>query len=172
MGFLLVIPLFLIRFGLLYAANRDALARAARFAPLAGREKVAYGLYQISNVALIVCPCFLGIKLEPPCLFGAGAVVYGAGVVLLAVSTVQFAHPSPSGLVDRGVYRLSRNPMYVAYFLYFAGCALLLQSVALFVLLAVFQASAHGIIKAEERWCLAAFGDAYRAYLGAVRRYL
>lgn len=172
MGFLLVIPLFLIRFGLLYAVNKDALARAAHFAPLVDREKIAYGLYQISNVALIVYPCFLSIKLEPSYLFGAGAAVYGAGIVLLAVSTVQFAHPSPSGLLDRGVYRLSRNPMYVAYFLYFAGCALLLQSVTMLVLLAVFQASAHGIVKAEERWCLATFGDAYRAYMSTVRRYL
>lgn len=172
MGFLLVVPLFLIRFGLLYAVNKDALPRAAHFAPLADREKIAYGLYQISNIALVVYPLFLRIELEPSYLFGAGAVVYGAGVVLLAASTVQFAHPSPSGLLDRGLYRVSRNPMYVAYFLYFAGCALLMQSVAMLVLVAVFQASAHWIIRAEERWCLATFGDEYRAYCKRVRRYL
>ena len=172
MGFLLVIPLFLIRFGLLYAVSKDALARAARFAPLAGREKIAYGLYQISNVALIVYPCFLSIKLEPPCLFDAGAVVYGAGVVLLAVSTVQFAHPSPSGLVDRGVYRLSRNPMYVAYPLCFAGMALMTCSMALMALTFAFQASARWIVRAEERECARRFGDEYARYAAKVRRWL
>lgn len=96
----------------------------------------------------------------------------GAGVVLLVASTVQFARPSASGLLEVGVYRISRNPMYVAYFLYFLGCALLTQSPALLVLVLVFQAAAHLIIKAEERGCEAEFGEEYRAYRRRVRRYL
>ena len=172
MAFLLMIPLFLIRFGLLGALDKGALARAAHFAPLVGREKIAYGVYQIAHVALIVYPCFLGIELEPSYLFVAGCIVYGAGIVLLVASTVQFARPSASGLLEAGVYRISRNPMYVAYFLYFLGCALLTQSPALLVLVLVFQAAAHFIIKAEERECEATFGDEYRAYCQRVRRYL
>ena len=71
-----------------------------------------------------------------------------------------------------GLYRLSRNPMYLAYFILFLGCVLLTQSLVLFGLLAVFQVSAHWIILAEERWCLETFGAAYQHYARRVRRYL
>lgn len=98
--------------------------------------------------------------------------MYGAGVVLLVVSTVQFARPSASGLLEAGVYRLSRHPMYVAYFLYFLGCALLAQSPVLLAAVLVFQMAAHTIIKAEERECETEFGERYRAYRSRVRRYL
>ena len=40
------------------------------------------------------------------------------------------------------------------------------------VLVLVFQAAAHFIIKAEERECEATLGDEYRAYCQRVRRYL
>lgn len=172
MAFLLMIPLFLIRFVLLGALDKGALARAAHFPPLAGRERACYVVYQIANVLIILYPLFLSIKTEPAALFAMGLVVYGAGVALLAASTVRFARPSASGLLEDGVYRFSRHPMYVAYFLYFLGCVLLTQSAVLLALLAAFQVAAHGIIKAEERECEAAFGEEYRAYCRRVRRYL
>lgn len=167
-----MIPLFLIRFGLLGVLDKGALARAAHFPPLEGRERVGYAVYQVANVLIILYPLLLNIKTEPTYLFAAGCAVYGAGVVLLVVSTVQFARPSASGLLEAGVYRLSRNPMYVAYFLYFLGCALLAQSLVLLAAVLVFQMAAHTIIKAEERECETEFGERYRAYRSRVRRYL
>ena len=41
-GFFLLIPFFLIRFALTAALSREALGRAARFAPVRGRERAAY----------------------------------------------------------------------------------------------------------------------------------
>lgn len=146
--------------------------RAAHFPPLEGSEKVHYVVYQVTNALIILYPLLLGIETQPTTLFVAGFVVYGAGVVLLVASTVQFARPAASGLVETGIYRISRNPMYVAYFLYFLGCALLTQSATLLVCVLAFQMSAHAIIKAEERECEEAFGEAYHAYCRRVRRYL
>lgn len=62
--------------------------------------------------------------------------------------------------------------MYAAYFLCFAGCALLTRSAVLFGIVMVFQISAHWIILAEERWCIGRFGQAYRQYMERVRRYI
>lgn len=73
---------------------------------------------------------------------------------------------------ETGLYRLSRNPMYVAYFICFLGMALLTRSVLFLGLVAVFQISAHWVILAEERWCLEQFGERYRRYMGKVRRYI
>ena len=172
MGILLLLPLFLIRFGLLSMLDRTALVRAAHFPPMVKQEKAAYWIYQISNTAIILLILFLHVRAAPPTLFYTGVIAYSVGTILLTVSVVGFATPSEDGMNRSGIYRLSRNPMYVAYFLMFLGCALLTQSILLLVLVLVFQISAHWIILSEERWCIQQFGDVYLQYMKQVRRYL
>lgn len=172
MGFLLLVPFFLLRFGLLARAGRSALQRAARFAPMAGRARAAYCVYQCATVAVILYPLFLRVHRAPVWLLALALVLYGAGLLLLAAACLHFARTDSAGLCRSGVYRWSRNPMYVAYFLVFLGCALATQSWVLLGMVAVFQVSAHWIILAEERDCLARFGPAYAQYMAQVRRYL
>lgn len=171
-GALLLIPFFLIRFGLLSFLDKAAIKRAAYFAPLTNQEKPAYYLYQISNVSLWVTLLFLEIQTTTSALFYAGAIVFLMGSVTLTVSVVNFAAPAENGMNRGGLYWLSRNPMYVAYFLYFIGCALLTQSPLLLVFVLLFQISAHWIILAEERWCIQNFEKEYLSYMEHVRRYL
>lgn len=171
MGFLLLVPFFLIRFGLLSRLAPDAVARAAYFAPLSKREKPAYWAYQLSNTAIFLLILFSKVKYAPPLLFYTGVSVYAAGTILLAVSMIHFASPSEGGFSQSGLYRLSRNPMYVAYFLFFLGSVLLTQSLPLLFLLLIFQISAHWIIRSEERWCAKQFGAPYLQYMEEVRRY-
>lgn len=172
MGFLLLFPFFLVRFGLLSRLNKDSVKRAAYFAPLAENEKPAYWIYQLSNMAVFICIIFCRIRLVPGWLFFIGAAVYAAGILFLIFSVVSFAAPSENGINLNGIYRMSRNPMYVAYFVFFTGCSLLAQSSVLFVLVLAFQISSHWIILSEERWCIQKFGEEYRQYMGRVRRYL
>lgn len=172
MGFLLLLPFFLIRFGLLSRLDGEAVKRAAHFAPLQGNEKPAYWLYQASNAALLLGMCFFKIKFSPLWLCVTGAAVYMAGLLLLIVSVVNFASPAENGFQQKGLYRVSRNPMYLAYFVFFMGCALLLQSLLLLAFVCVFQITAHWIILAEERWCVQTFGEAYLEYMKKVRRYI
>lgn len=106
MGFLLILPLFFIRYVLLYALNRDAPSRAAHFAPMAGNERVAYWLYQLSTLLLIVYAWML--KPQPgSLLFGVGLPLYIASILLLILSMVYFARPSASGICKEGVYSCS-----------------------------------------------------------------
>jgi protein-S-isoprenylcysteine O-methyltransferase Ste14 len=168
---LTVIPLLLIRFGLLSILDKASLKRAAFFAPLIGKEKVAYLFYQLTNSLLIVYLCFLKITTDCNWLY-AGAVIYGLGVVLCFISVVNYAKPKENGINLKGLYRISRNPMYVAYFIYFLGCVLLTRSLVLLVILIVFQISAHWIIRSEERWCIQKFGEEYINYMNKVRRYI
>ena len=65
MGIFLLVPFFLIRFGLLSILNKEAVRRAAFFAPLSAGEKGAYGVYQISNVAILVYLIFLAVRRMP-----------------------------------------------------------------------------------------------------------
>lgn len=170
-SFITLIPLILIRFGLLSILDKESLKRAAFFAPLIGKEKVAYWFYQTSNILTFVYLCFLKITTDP-FWFNVGLVIFGLGVLLCLVSVLNFAKPSENGINLKGLYRVSRNPMYVAYFIYFLGCVLLTQSIILFAILIVFQISTHWIILSEERWCVKKFGKEYLNYMTKVRRYI
>ncbi len=171
-GFFLLIPFFLIRFGLLSHLSRSAVKRAAYFPPVVGNEKTAYWIYQISNIALIVYLCFLTVNIDFSWLFAAGAAVYISGLFFCAVSMINYSAPSTSGLNSGGLYRYSRNPMYVSYFLCFSGCVLLTKSFPLGGIVLIFMISTHWIILSEERWCLEKFGESYEQYMKKVRRYL
>lgn len=171
MGILLLLPFFLIRFGLLALLDRQALARAAHFAPMEGADRAVYWIYQLSNAAILLRILAARRLAETPLFLLPGWGLYGAGLVLLALSAAAFAAPAERGVRQGGVYRWSRNPMYCAYFFIFLGCALLLASPLLAALTAVFQLAAHRVILAEERWCARQFGEAYLQYCKAVRRY-
>ena len=83
-----------------------------------------------------------------------------------------FAKPDEKGLNTQGLFALSRHPMYLAYFVFFLGMAMLTRLLVLIIFLAIFQLSAHFIILAEERECFIKFGAAYQAYQKRVRMYL
>ena len=170
-AFLTIIPLILIRFVLLSILDKESLRRAAFFAPRIGAEKTAYVFYQLSNSLIIVFLCFLKVTSDPHWLY-VGLVVYGLGVLLCIASVLDFAKPKENGINLSGLYRVSRNPMYVAYFIYFLGCVILTQSLVLLAMLIIFQISAHFIILSEERWCTQKFGEEYLAYMNKVRRYI
>lgn len=170
-GFILLVPFILIRFGLLSILNKEALKQAAFFAPLVGGEKTAYYFYQLASIFFFIYPCFLKITADGY-LSSVSFAVYVLGAVLCFASVLSFAKPEESGINLKGVYKFSRNPMYVAYFVYFLGCVLLTRSFLLLAILFVFQISGHWIILSEERWCINRFGQEYKNYMQKVRRYI
>ena len=171
-GALLLTPFLLIRFALPAFLEPSALRRAARFAPMQGKERVAYFIYQAANAGIFLGLFFLTIRLDASWRAWGGLACYLGGLGLCAVSLANFSFPDASGLNTNGVYRFSRNPIYIAYFLCFIGMALLTASIFLLTLVLVFQVSAHWMIRAEERWCLEQFGAAYARYMQKVRPYL
>lgn len=171
-GFLLLIPFLLIRFGLLSMVDKNAVQRAAHFAPMYGKEKIAYWIYQLSNIGMFLYLLLLKVEIESGFWSVGGLICYCSGLVLCAVSIVHFASPSEKGLNTKGIYRLSRNPMYIAYFICFIGMAALTRSWVLLGIILIFQISSHWIILAEERECIQRFGEPYAEYVKTVKRYI
>ena len=48
-------------------------------------------------------------------MFYIGVLIYGIGIFLYAVSMVHYAKSSEQGINTNGLYRFSRNPIYVAF---------------------------------------------------------
>ena len=75
-------------------------------------------------------------------------------------------------LVESGIYRLSRNPYFVAYLLMFAAYTVLLQSLVLLILSCAGFCLVHAMILREEAHLEAQHGHAYQDYQRRVARYL
>ena len=76
-------------------------------------------------------------------------------------------------VVHAGIYRFSRNPMYLGLLLVLAGFAVVLANLLAFALLPLFVAWMNRFqIGPEERALSAKFGAAYDGYRARVRRWL
>jgi protein-S-isoprenylcysteine O-methyltransferase Ste14 len=103
----------------------------------------------------------------------AGALFAGAlGRFRRAGTPVEPWRPS-SALVTDGVYRFTRNPIYLGMALLYAGLALGADSaVALALLVPLLALVQAGIVAREERYLEGRFGDEYRRYKASVRRWI
>lgn len=106
----------------------------------------------------------------------AGVVIALLGVVAFrrAKTTVDPRYPEQAtSLVIGGVYRRTRNPMYLGMLLVLLAWALYLGSGLSFVVLIGFVAYMTRFqIIPEERFMTQSFGDAYTRYQQTVRRWL
>jgi protein-S-isoprenylcysteine O-methyltransferase Ste14 len=79
----------------------------------------------------------------------------------------------PKHLVVKGLYRLTRNPMYVGVLLVLFGEMLLFESTALIIYSFLVWLLFHSfVILYEEPTLKGKFGDAYLQYIGSVPRWL
>ena len=78
-----------------------------------------------------------------------------------------------TALVATGPFRFSRNPLYVSLTLMYTGLAVVANALWVLLLLAPVVIVLHyGVVRREERYLEAKFGDAYRTYRARVRRYV
>lgn len=105
-----------------------------------------------------------------------GIAVAAAGVVAFRRKGTTVDPMSPgkaTALVDRGVYRWTRNPMYLGMALALLGVALWRGSIPGMILVGAFCAYLTRFqIMPEERALGGIFGEAYAAYRRRVRRWI
>ena len=110
-----------------------------------------------------------------------GGVLIAISIALAAWAITRFIRskthvdvrkPATTLVLD-GPYRLSRNPMYVALSLLYAGFAVAFSLPITLALLIPCLALLHrGVISREEDYLERKFGDEYRHYKTRVRRWL
>jgi len=156
------------------ANERDA--AAVRFPP-----PLVYLLAVIAGVLLqaFVLPLPLGLARGARIALGVAAALLGAASMAAAIGLFRRTGQDPTPwkstpeIVSTGVYRLTRNPMYVGMALIQTGIGigwgngwiLLLLPVALVVIYT-------SAIRHEEAYLERKFGEVYLRYKGSVRRWI
>ncbi|WP_437732677.1 methyltransferase family protein [Sorangium sp. So ce1335] len=110
-----------------------------------------------------------------------GLVPLAIGIAVAVAARAQFARAAteintfaePTRLVTGGLFRWSRNPMYLGMALAAVGVAMLSGSAASFLLAAAFVVVVdRWYIAFEERRLRARFGAAYETYARSTRRWI
>jgi protein-S-isoprenylcysteine O-methyltransferase Ste14 len=75
-------------------------------------------------------------------------------------------------LIERGIYRFSRNPYFLSYLIMFVAYTVLLQNIILLILSLVGFAMIHSMVLKEEKHLTALHGEKYLQYQKTVPRYI
>ena len=75
-------------------------------------------------------------------------------------------------LVQTGVFKYSRHPMYLGIMIMYLGLAISSLSIAAFLLLVVIFFFYNYLASYEEKQLIAFFGESYRDYMKKTRRWL
>jgi len=107
-------------------------------------------------------------------LWGLGVAVAALWAFIMLRTSVDPHHPDKaSKLVVIGVYRYSRNPMYLGILLVLVSVALYLGTVSSFIIITGFIAFINKFqIEPEESVLREKFGDSYEQYLKNVGRWM
>lgn len=169
-GWILVCLLYLIYAILLIIFPKETVKRLYDKSGRTKRHKVI-----ISAGSCIVFVYFVLIILTPlkidSAVFIPGIIVYILGLAGFAAALFNFKDAPLDRPITGGLYRISRHPQQLMFFVTFIGICIAIGSwIALFMQM-VSSLFLHTRILAEERACLEQYGDSYRRFMKRVPRY-
>ena len=120
---------------------------------------------------LIICSIFLPLKLGTV-WFYTGLFIYFLGLIIVTIAIVNAASMTLGKPFTKGVYRYSRNPMFVSQIIVFVGIGIASVSWFYLLLSAILVVLTYLLVTIEERKTLDKFGDAYREYMNRTPRWI
>lgn len=103
---------------------------------------------------------------------GFGLIIWGANMFRIYETPIRPFEP-PTYLIQSGLFKYSRNPIYLGMVVVLVGAVIFLGSLSPLVVVAAFvYAMQSRFIKKEEKHLEETFGDYYREYKNKVRRWI
>jgi protein-S-isoprenylcysteine O-methyltransferase Ste14 len=138
---------------------------------LTKKEKTVFVIYHFIFLASCAYSIFLPLKLGT-FSFYAGLLIYLLGMLIETLTLLSFYTTPLDKPVTKGVYSISRNPMYVGDFFINISISVACLSWIFLLVAIVAVILEHNIVVAEERACLKQYGDAYREYMNKTPRWI
>lgn len=168
----LPMAVFYLVFGLMMAIfPRPVVKRLYDLPKFEGRAKLVARVGRMIVVFLV-----MGLLIFSPLLIGdpmfvIGGIVYLLGFAGMVWALITYRRTPLDQPVIAGLYRYSRHPQVVGLMLIFLGACLAVGSWLLVLAWVVLVCINHVRTLAEERLCLAQYGESYQAYMDRVARY-
>jgi len=139
--------------------------------PLNEKEKKLDRIALLIVLVYVIYRFFLPLKLGTAWLY-IGLLVYLFGMIFTIVAATNLMNTPTDRPATKGLYRISRNPIYLGMCLIFIGIGIACASWLWLLLGAVALILQNILIDAEERWCLEKYGDAYREYINRTPKWI
>ena len=121
---------------------------------------------------LHVLPIFLPLQLDT-IWFDAGLFSYIVGMTMGYLAIYGFATTAINKPVTKGVFRYSRNPMYLGAFMLFIGISLVSISWIYFLIALIWMILTHIMeVPVEESECIKKYGTDYVEYMKRTQKWL
>ena len=113
------------------------------------------------------------VKIIGISLICLGLVIYIAAWVSLS-NAWRIGHDRglKGDLIRKGIYRISRNPMYLFYDLYFVGTFMINGALIFLIMSVLLIITLHYLIIQEEKYLNLNYGESFITYAYQTRRYL
>ncbi len=122
-------------------------------------------------ILMLVYPIFLKIQ-TGTFFFYTGLVLFILSGILAITSFINYFSAPLDQTICKGMYKISRNPIYVSISLMGFGMALMCHSALITIFLIMNLILQHFIILEEEKFCMEKYGNSYREFKHKVPRYL
>lgn len=156
------------------AGGKTAQARMGgdhEFRGLKGRTRIAAITAHAALPGALLYGIFVPLERGTWWLY-AGLIVSAAGLVMTWAVSLAFARAPLGEPMSRGVYAVSRNPMYVACFLVLAGAGLAGSSWVILLCAAVWIVGMGMVVPEEEGILLDTYGASYQDYMRRTPRWI
>ncbi len=171
-AWIFILPVFLLTFiGNKLIKKRMMTSLSEAMSDLSKREKNIVTVLGIPIFGSYFYSIFLPLKLGA-IWFYIGIVIYVVGFSIQIIAWQNLATSSLDKPVTKGIYHISRNPMYIGDFLTFISIAIASLS-WIFLLIGIISIIANYFwVISEERECLTKYGDNYREYMDKIPRWI
>ena len=169
-AWILIIPLLFIFFFAMKATATRESGKSGDFKLTRKENTIANAIFLPVIISFIYAP-FLPLQLGTPWLY-IGLPIYLFGTVFIIVAILNFATSPEDKVITKGLYRFTRNPMYIGLILIQIGLGIATSSWLYLLLTAVLMILLHANSSAEERYCLHRYGEAYQEYMNRIPRWI
>ena len=126
-------------------------------------EKYASFIGNFIWLIAMIFSVFLPLQLDT-IWFLIGLSIFIIGLIFITIATSNFITTPMDQLIAKGVYKISRHPMYLATFFICLGSGIATMSL-LFIFLSIVMALCfYQEALIEERYCLNRYGNVYQEY--------
>jgi protein-S-isoprenylcysteine O-methyltransferase Ste14 len=138
---------------------------------LTRKEKRIINAIFLPLVGSFIYAIFLPLRLGEAWLY-SGLVIYLLGVAFSIAAILNFATSPKDRVIAKGLYSISRNPMYIGLILMQVGLGISCSSWLYLLLTLVLLILLNENLSAEERYCLHRYGDSYPEYVNRTPRWI
>jgi len=169
-AWILVIPMLIIFFFEVRVTAARESGKSGDF-QLTRKENILMYTIFLPMFSSFIYAIFLPLQLGTTWLY-SGLLIYLFGMVFIIVAVLNFATSPKDKVITTGLYRFSRNPVYMGMLLMQIGVGIACSSWLYLLLTAVLMILLNAILSSEEHYCLYRYGDDYRKYMNRTPRWI